>query len=83
MARGSLLIGFAVLTGMAFAAPEPATHAPTLIGNASRSVSPAGYVYTDPPAPFGVPSGLPGRARHLKTAAHKPTGTASAKPVRR
>jgi hypothetical protein len=68
MARGFLLIGFAVLTGVAFAAPEPATHEPTLIGNASRSVSPAGYVYTDPPTPFGVPSGLRAKARHARKA---------------
>ena len=75
MTRGFLLIGFVVFTGMAFAAPEaPATHEPTVIGDSSRSVSPAGYVYTDPPAPFGVPSGLAtkAKARHRAAAAAKP-----------
>jgi hypothetical protein len=72
MNRAWLLIGFAAFTSMAFAAPavQPvATHEPTVIGDASRSVSPAGYVYTDPPAPFGVPSGLATRAKARHRAA--------------
>jgi hypothetical protein len=81
MKRGLLLIGIAAFTGMAFAAParQPvATHEPTAIGDSSRSVSPVGYVYTDPPAPFGVPSGL---ATKAKAHHHAATATKlSAKP---
>ncbi|HWD27827.1 MAG TPA: hypothetical protein VG387_11725 [Rhizomicrobium sp.] len=74
-----LLIGFAAFTGMAFAAPAPeppATHEPTVIGDASRSVSPVGYTYTDPPAPFGVPAALPTRAKAHRIAGHKPAKVA-------
>jgi len=73
--KRALFLGTVVLFAGAASAATPrlaATHAPTVIGDGSRSVSPVGYVYTDPPAPFSLPSGLARSKAHHRVAAIKP-----------